>query len=59
MAPIGAEVLGWAGAPAQGSAIPYHQMAEVAGLLAVIIWIRHAGNIRRLLHGEEPKIGTA
>ena len=59
MAPIGAKVLGWAGAPAQGSLIPYHQMAEVAGLLAVIIWIRHAANIRRLLRGEEPKIGAA
>ena len=59
VAPIGAKVLGWAGAPAQDSLIPYHQMAEVAGLLAVIIWIRHAANIRRLLRGEEPKIGTA
>ncbi len=58
-APIGAKVLGWAGASAQGSSIPYHQIAEVAGLLAVIIWIRHAANIRRLLRGEEPKIGTA
>ena len=45
------------GAPAPGSPILFHQMAEVAGLLAVMIWIRHAANIRRLLRGEEPKIG--
>ena len=57
-APIGAKVLGWAGASALGSSIAYHQIAEVAGLLAVIIWIRHAANIRRLLRGEEPKIGA-
>ena len=59
VAPVGAKVLGWAGAPALGSPILYHQMAEVAGLLAVIIWIRHAANIGRLLRSEEPKIGSS
>ena len=58
VAPLGAKVLGWIGAPAFGNPILYHQMAEVAGLLAVMIWIRHAANIRRLLRGEEPKIGS-
>ncbi len=57
VAPLGAKALGWIGAPDPGSPVLYHQMAEVAGLLAVMIWIRHAANIRRLLRGEEPKIG--
>ena len=56
-APLGAKVLGWFGAPALGSPVLYHQMAEIAGLLAVMIWIRHAANIRRLMRGEEPRIG--
>jgi glycerol-3-phosphate acyltransferase PlsY len=29
----------------------------VFGALTVILWIRHAGNIRRLFSGTEPKIG--
>lgn len=58
-APIGAKALGWLAAPDPGSPVLYAQMAEVAGLLAVMIWIRHAANIRRLLRGEEPKIGRA
>ena len=57
-APLGAKALGLLGAPALGSPILYHQMAEVAGLLAVMIWVRHAANIRRLLRGEEPRIGS-
>lgn len=28
-----------------------------AAILAVLVWIRHKDNIRRLLKGEEPKIG--
>ena len=30
----------------------------LAVILAVLIFIRHAGNIRRLLKGEEPRIGA-
>lgn len=27
-------------------------------LLTLLVWIKHAGNIRRLIRGEEPKIGA-
>ncbi len=56
-APVGAKALGWFGAPDPGSPVLYDQMAEVAGLLAVMVWIRHIANIRRLMRGEEPRIG--
>tara|TARA_R110002110_G_scaffold284986_2_gene499161 strand:- start:18625 stop:19320 length:696 start_codon:yes stop_codon:yes gene_type:complete len=32
------------------------QAGGIAILLAVLVWIRHAGNIRRLLRGEESRI---
>ena len=35
------------------------QLAEFTAVLAVLIWVRHAGNIRRLLRGEESRIGRA
>jgi len=56
-APVCAKILGWLDAPQLGSPIAYHQMAEFAALIAVLVWIRHAANIRRLLAGDEPKIG--
>ena len=31
--------------------------AWLAAFAAVLVWIRHHENIRRLLKGEEPKIG--
>lgn len=34
------------------------QLALFTAILALLIWIRHAGNIRRLLRGEESKIGA-
>ena len=34
------------------------QIAEASILLAVFVWARHHANIRRLLKGEEPKIGA-
>jgi glycerol-3-phosphate acyltransferase PlsY len=33
------------------------QQAELAILVALLIVLRHHGNIRRLLRGEEPRIG--
>ena len=33
------------------------QTIEFAFFVAVLIWFRHIGNLRRLLRGEEPKIG--
>jgi glycerol-3-phosphate acyltransferase PlsY len=43
--------------PLWGSAVVYAQVAKLALLIAVLVWLRHAGNIRRLLSGAEPKIG--
>jgi glycerol-3-phosphate acyltransferase PlsY len=34
-----------------------HPQAWLAAFAAVLLWIRHHENIRRLLKGEEPKIG--
>ncbi|MDF2094684.1 glycerol-3-phosphate 1-O-acyltransferase PlsY [Aquibaculum arenosum] len=33
------------------------QLVEFAGILAILAWLRHADNIRRLLRGDEPRIG--
>ena len=46
LSPLFVVLLGW---PA-----PY---AWMAGFMAVLIYIRHDANIRRLIKGEEPKIG--
>jgi glycerol-3-phosphate acyltransferase PlsY len=35
----------------------YLQEAELFGVLAVLLWLKHAPNIVRLLRGAEPKIG--
>lgn len=35
----------------------YSSMVLLALLLAVLVWVRHAANIRRLKDGTEPKIG--
>ena len=43
--------------PLWGSAIVYAQVAKLALVVAILVWIRHAGNIRRLLSGTEPRIG--
>lgn len=32
--------------------------AEICALITLLIWIRHKDNIKRLLKGEEPKIGA-
>ncbi len=33
------------------------QTMEFAAFMAVVIWLKHAGNIRRLVRGEETRIG--
>ena len=35
------------------------QMVEMGALLALLAWLRHLGNIRRLVKGEESKIGSS
>jgi glycerol-3-phosphate acyltransferase PlsY len=39
--------------------VVYHNavLAGVSALVAALVWYRHKANIRRLLRGEEPKIG--
>ncbi|HLI14254.1 MAG TPA: glycerol-3-phosphate 1-O-acyltransferase PlsY [Alphaproteobacteria bacterium] len=33
------------------------QQAQLAAFIALLVWLRHHANIRRLIRGEEPKIG--
>ena len=33
------------------------QLVELTAVLALLVWLRHHENIRRLVKGEEPKIG--
>jgi len=33
-------------------------VAAVFGALAVLVWIKHAANIARLMNGTEPRIGS-
>jgi glycerol-3-phosphate acyltransferase PlsY len=33
------------------------QLVEISAILAILVWSRHLANIRRLLKGEEPRIG--
>jgi len=35
------------------------QITELSALVAIIVWLRHHENIRRLLKGEEPVIGKS
>ena len=40
-----------------GEAIGDRQLALFAAIIAALIWLKHHENIRRLLSGNEPKIG--
>ncbi|MFA7307180.1 MAG: glycerol-3-phosphate 1-O-acyltransferase PlsY [Hyphomicrobium sp.] len=44
--------------PVAAYVLGYNEIAIVSALMAAIILIKHRGNIRRLLAGEEPKIGA-
>ncbi len=47
------------GLPLLASPIVYSQVAALGLLIAVLVWLRHAGNIQRLIAGTEPKIGRS
>ena len=52
-----AAILAFAAAPVAAWLIATRQLAAVALFLAVLVWLRHHQNIRRLLTGQEPRIG--
>jgi glycerol-3-phosphate acyltransferase PlsY len=52
-----AALIALAAAPAYAWYFATPQHAILAGLLAVLAWVRHHQNIRRLIKGEETKIG--
>jgi glycerol-3-phosphate acyltransferase PlsY len=47
-----------AAAPVIAWFIATQQLAEFFALIAVLVWMRHARNIRRLIRGEESRIGA-
>ena len=52
-----AALIALAAAPVYSIYLDTPQHAIMAGLLAALAWVRHHENIRRLLKGEESKIG--
>ena len=52
-----AALISAAGAPVLMYFLADPQKTEFTILLTVLIWLRHAGNIRRLVRGEESKVG--
>ncbi len=53
-----AALLAFLAAPFAAWGLADRQTAQFAAFLAVLVWLRHHANIRRLLTGEEPRIGT-
>ena len=51
-----ATLLAIAAAPVYAWLLGYHQIAEAFVPIALLIWLKHHANIRRLLAGEESKI---
>ena len=51
-----AALIAVAASPAYAWWLADPQRAELAGFMAILVFIRHHANIRRLLKGEEPKI---
>lgn len=56
LAPVYAKLLAWADLGVE-TPVVFPQQAEMALIIAVLVWIRHHENIRRLITGTEPKIG--
>jgi len=52
-----AALISLAAAPIVSWVLAYPQAAELGLLIAVLVWLRHHANIRRLLGGQEPRIG--
>jgi acyl phosphate:glycerol-3-phosphate acyltransferase len=52
-------LLAFAAAPVYAWFLVNRQIAQVAIFLAILVWLRHHQNIRRLVTGQEPKIGQA
>jgi glycerol-3-phosphate acyltransferase PlsY len=57
MAPVYAWGFDRAALPPWGSPVAYAAVAMLGVAIAVLVWIRHAANIRRLGNGTEPRIG--
>jgi len=53
-----ASLVSLAAAPAYAWYLAGPQRVELAIFVAALVWLRHHQNIRRLLKGEEPKIGA-
>jgi acyl phosphate:glycerol-3-phosphate acyltransferase len=53
-----AAIVATVAAPIAAYAWGHTEFAAIAALMSLIILIKHHGNIRRLLAGEEPKIGA-
>jgi glycerol-3-phosphate acyltransferase PlsY len=62
VAAVLAPVFSWAlasfAAPLLGANTPILKVAELASILAIMVVLKHHQNIRRLLSGEEPRIGA-
>jgi len=43
-------------APAYAWLMGYHQISEAFIPIALLVWLKHLANIRRLLKGQEPRI---
>jgi acyl phosphate:glycerol-3-phosphate acyltransferase len=52
-----AALLAAAAAPVAAWVLDGRQIAAMALFLALLVWLRHHANIRRLLAGQEPRIG--